>query len=175
MDLFSYLMGRKKGGGGSLDTSDIRTVINMTGANLTSSTPFTDYPQALYSGYLNIIKDNNIFYDNAIKGTSSGYISSGLGLPLYEAKLTKESTQSGTPTPQSPLPIKTVTGYKNLLDISYWTLGGISDTGSEVISTTNARCTNYIPVNPNTTYILCSALRNGNLRLNEYTSTKSHI
>lgn len=96
---------------GTVDTTDIRNVINMTDANITSQTPFSDYPQALYDGYIDIIKNGTTdLYDNLTKGTSTGTITDTVDLPIYEMKMTKESSQAGTPTPQNPIPIETVTG-----------------------------------------------------------------
>lgn len=110
MDLFSYLLGKEKGGGTPIDTTDIRNVINMTGANVTSETPFTDYPEDLYQGYITALKSDSTLYENMATGTSEGTITDAVDLPIYEMKMTKESTQSGTPTPENPIPIETVTG-----------------------------------------------------------------
>ena len=56
MDLLSYLLGKEKSGGTEpIDTTDLRTVINLTGASLTSETPISAYSDELYDGYLNII------------------------------------------------------------------------------------------------------------------------
>ena len=119
MDLFSYLLGKNSsGGGGSVDTTDLREVMNMSGINVTSDTPFSQYAQDLYDGYSNILKDKYTLIDNMNKGTSTGLITNGLDLPLYEIKMTKESTQDGTPTPENPVPIETVKGYDNIFDIS---------------------------------------------------------
>lgn len=37
---------------------------------------------------------------------------------INELKMTKESTQDGTPTPENPIEVKTVKGYRNLLDLT---------------------------------------------------------
>lgn len=115
------------------DTTDLRTVINMTDVNLTSQTPFGDYPDGLYNGYINVLKNKYILADNMNKDTSSGVINEGSGLPIYNFKLTKESTQSGTPTPISPEEINTVKGISNLLppDINSYTKDGLTITKND--------------------------------------------
>lgn len=95
----------------SLDTSDMKDVINKSGANLTSQSPFSDYPQALYDDYIDLIKNGTTdLYDNLTKGTSTGNINDAVDFPIYEMKMSKESNQAGTPTPQDPIPIETVKG-----------------------------------------------------------------
>ena len=81
---------------GSVDTTDLRTVMNMTDINVTSQTPFTDYPQDLYDGYINTLKDRKTLMDNMPKSTSTGSISKGLGIPIYEMKMSKVSSQKTT-------------------------------------------------------------------------------
>ena len=97
--------------------SKIKDVINMSEAGITDDT-FRSYPQKLYDGYINIIKDKFSVIDNMSKGTSTGSISEGLGLPVYEDKMSKLSTQDGTPSPSNPVEVKTVKGYRNLFDKS---------------------------------------------------------
>ena len=36
-------------------------------------------------------------------------------IPIYNLKMTKESTQDGEPSPDNPVEVKTVKGYENLL------------------------------------------------------------
>ena len=96
MDLFSYLLGKKKGESEVIDTTDIREVINMTDANITSGTPFSSYPQDLYEGYINVLKDKYTLIDNMNKGTSTGETTDSANLLIYEGILTKESAQETT-------------------------------------------------------------------------------
>lgn len=94
--MFSYLLGKKKGEGEVFDTSDIREVINMTDANVTAGTPFTQYPQRLYDGYINVLKDSDVLLDNMNIGDSTGTTQDAANLPIYNYKATKESTQFTT-------------------------------------------------------------------------------
>lgn len=115
MDLFTYLLAKKKGGG-SVDTTDLREVMNMSGINVTSSTPFYQYAQDLYDGYSNMLKDKYTLINNMNKGISTGLITDAIGLSIYGATLTKLSTQEGTPTPENPVAINNVNGYVNLFN-----------------------------------------------------------
>lgn len=128
----------------SVDTTDIRNVINMTNANITSQTPFSDYPQSLYTGYITVLKDKYELIDNMPKSISVGSISEGLGLPIYEDKMSKVSTQDGTPTPENPIAIKTVIGYRNLFNPNQTLEFGQYSNGTW--ATSNYRITTeYIP------------------------------
>lgn len=141
MDLFSYLMGKNSGGGGNIDTTDLIEVINMTDANVTSETPFNNYPQYLYEGYINVLKDRDTLLDNMTKGTSTGIISEGLGLPIYNMEMTKLSTQDGTPSVDNPVEINTVKGVTNLFNQAnppYFN----SDTATYSLITNGIRITN---------------------------------
>ena len=109
MDLLSYLLGKEKSGGTEpIDTTDLRTVINLTGASLTSETPISAYSDELYDGYLNII-DNTSSFTNEIIGTNTtGIIEDGYNYPVREMKLSKLSTQSETPTSSNPVEVSNI-------------------------------------------------------------------
>lgn len=95
--------------------SKIKDVINMSEAGITDDT-FRSYPQKLYDGYINIIKDKFSVIDNMSKGTSTGTITDGVDFPIYQDKMSKLSTQDGTPTPSNPVEIKTVKGFTNIFN-----------------------------------------------------------
>jgi hypothetical protein len=71
------------------------------------------------------------------KGQSQIYTISGTTIYIPNAKklvsfmMTKESTQDGTPTPDNPVPVNVVEGYRNLLDLQNGT------TSNEIIATIN--------------------------------------
>ena len=94
--------------------SKIKDVANMTGANIDNNTTFRNYAQALYNGYINVLQDRDTLLDNMNKDTSTGTISGSANLPVYEYKASKLSTQTGTPTPDNPVEVNTVKGYRNL-------------------------------------------------------------
>ncbi len=111
--------------GGSVDTTDLRTVVNMTGINTPVSTPYEDYPQTLYDGYINVLKNQDTLFNNMTKSTSTGSISEGLGLPVYEMKATKLSTQN-----------------TNVLPSEYQQLTYIESTGTQYIDSSFAPTSN---------------------------------
>ena len=76
--------------------SKIKDVINMTGAGIDNNTTFRNYAQALYNGYINVLKDRNTLLDNMNIGTSTGTITDSANLPMYEDKMSKLSTQETT-------------------------------------------------------------------------------
>ena len=95
MDMFSYLLAKNKQDR-KYDLTNIRNVINMTDADITNQTPFADYPQDLYNGYINVLKDKYTLIDNMNKGTTTGETTDSVNLPIYGGVLTKESTQETT-------------------------------------------------------------------------------
>lgn len=144
----------------------IKDVINMTGANITSDTTFRNYATKLYDGYVNVLKDKNTLLDNMPKGTSTSYITDAANLPVYEDKMSKESTQDGTPTPENPVEVKTVKGYRNLFDkdnLTYKEYTVRDDNGNEVSAGASAYTTSFVSVKPNTKYTISGAL----FRLND--------
>ena len=85
---------------------NIKDVINITNANITSDTPFANYSTKLYNGYINILKDSSLLMNNLPKETSTGVITNGVF--IYEGKMIKLSTQSSTPTPSSKQEVSVV-------------------------------------------------------------------
>lgn len=157
----------------------IKDVINMIGANITSDTTFRNYATKLYDGYVNVLKDKNTLLDNMPKGTSTGAITDAANLPIYEDKMSKESSQDGTPTPENPVEVKTVKGYRNLFDKDNLIKGWIRGTDGQYFNqyTDTYNCTNYIEVTPNTTYTINLIDINGLLSggIIEYDSSKTYI
>ena len=128
----------------------LKDVINMTDANIDANTTFRNYAQALYEGYINVLKDKDTLLDNMNIGTSTGTISGSANLPVYEYKASKLSTQSGTPTPENPIEINTVKGYINELNVTSntTTLYDVVITINEDKSITlNGKATNYFNFN----------------------------
>ena len=119
----------------------LKNVINISNANITSNTTFRDYANKLYSGYINVLKDKDTLLDNMTKGISTGSISEGLGLPIYNMEMTKLSTQDGTPSTSNPIEINTVKGVANLFNQAnppYFS----SDTATYSLITNGIRITN---------------------------------
>ena len=98
--------------------SKIRDSINLTGANLTSEDTFRSYASKLKKGYIDIINNGiDTLYNNFPKVSGIG---SNLSLtPTYEApmklnEIQGSSLQDGTPTPDTPVEIQSVTGLQNI-------------------------------------------------------------
>lgn len=162
------------------DTTDLRSVINMTDAGITTQTPFSDYSQKLYDGYINTLKDVNTLVDNMPQNTYTGEyidIESINGLQPVKTILTKESTQDGTPTPSNPIEIKTIKGIKNLTDTSVgnYEQGGIDSSGNKTTTASNIRSTFYAEVKPNTKYTIKVNKPVTNIRFAEYNSNKTFL
>lgn len=105
----------------------IKDSINLTGANIGTSDTFRSYASKLKKGYIDIINNGiDTLYSNFPKVSGIG---SNLSLtPTYEApmklnEIQGSTLQDGTPTPNTPVEIQSVTGLqkvnvcgKNLLD-----------------------------------------------------------
>ena len=96
----------------------IRDSINLTGANLTSEDTFRSYASKLKKGYIDIINNGiDTLYNNFPKVSGIG---SNLSLtPTYEApiklnEIQGSTLQNGTPTPDTPVEIQSVTGLQNI-------------------------------------------------------------
>ena len=71
---------------------------------------------------------------------------------IIKLTLDKESSQEGTPTPENPVEVKTVKGYRNLLDTNKSESGGIDASGNLVNNPQLWRGNEYIEVNSNQDY-----------------------
>lgn len=91
---------------------------------------------------------------------------------IVDISLHGESTQNGTPTPDSPIEIENVEG-KNLFDGNY-TTGTIDTNGKEQTSSTALR-SGYIEVKGNTDYILSSPDNASYIRTLLYDKNKTFI
>ena len=96
----------------------IRDSINLTGANLTSEDTFRSYASKLKKGYIDIINNGiDTLYNNFPKVSGIG---SNLSLtPTYETpmklnEIQGDTLQDGTPTPDTPVEIQSVTGLQNI-------------------------------------------------------------
>lgn len=149
----------------------LKEAINIGGGQITDDTIFNDYPKQILKEYVKIINNGtDELYANFPKIEDEG---TELNLNTEEApmKITLEgnTSQDGDPTPDTPIPIKVVTGEqnvtiqnKNLLDTSesnttlyaYFnsTNGNVVNDGTK----TNCIFNEYIKVKPNTSYTMSS-------------------
>ena len=93
---------------------------------------------------------------------------------INELIMTKESTQEGSPTPENPVEVNTVKGYRNLLDINDSESGGIDSTGNLIDNSYSWRATDFIEVKPNQKYTF---INNEGLliRFYQYDTSKNFI
>lgn len=95
------------------------------------------------------------------KGQSQTKTLSGVTIYIPDAKKTKiaelildkESTQAGTPTPDNPIEVNTVKGYRNLFDKDNANkINGYIENNSGKIQSNNEAKVIWINIQPNTTY-----------------------
>ena len=97
--------------------SDLKTVINYTGANITEETTFKEYPKLLNKAYVDILNDEGESLYNALPKTTGTGTSIDLNTEKGKMKIELNSsdlTQSGTPTPDNPQNIHVVRGKQNI-------------------------------------------------------------
>jgi len=93
-----------------------------------------------------------------------------------------ELSQDGTPAPDTPVPIKKVTGNntmtvcgKNLLNTQNWAGGYIDSSGNLHTGNTNALFDGYIEVNSNTQYVISTNTSIRNVAISEFDSSQTFI
>lgn len=98
---------------------------------------------------------------------------------IVSLTLSKESTQDGTPSPENPVEVKTVKGYRNLFDkdnASYKNGYIKNNTGNETSSDLSGYLLTYIPVEPNKEYTIQGSLISSNgCRIYFYDNNKNWI
>ena len=163
----------------------IRDSINLTGANIGTSDTFRSYASKLKKGYIDIINNGiDTLYNNFPKVSGIG---SNLSLtPTYEApmklnEIQGDTLQDGTPTPDTPVEIQSVTGLqnvevcgKNLLDLSKCingyinSSGGIGESNYDLLS-------DYIKVESGKNYTISLNTQFYNIGYAFYDSSKTYI
>lgn len=97
--------------------SDLKTVINYTGANITEETTFKEYPKLLNKAYIDILNNGtDDLYEALPKTTATG---SNLDLDTEEGKMklipkAVQIEQLNTPTVENPQNIYITTGINNI-------------------------------------------------------------
>lgn len=93
------------------------------------------------------------------KGQSQTYTVSGTTIYIPDAKklvsfmMTKESTQDGEPTPDNPVPVNVVEGYRNLFDKNNANILNAQVSADGILSSGNAK-TLYISIEGGKTYTI---------------------
>ena len=88
---------------------------------------------------------------NTATGTSIS-LTDAYNMNIVNLELSKESTQDGTPTPEEPVEIKTVTGYRNLFNKDNANIiSGYVDASKKIVSYANNKLI-WIECEGNTTY-----------------------
>lgn len=94
--------------------SYIKNSINLSGANITNE-PFRNYANILKNRLPEILGDPSIIWNNYEHITGSGTsISISTYKSIFEYSLNGNTTQSGTPAPDAPVPVNTVTGNQTI-------------------------------------------------------------
>ena len=92
----------------------IKESINLTNANIVDE-PFRQYAVILKNRLPEIVGDPSIIWNNYEHVTGSGTsITISTYKSIFEYSLNGDTTQSGTPTPDAPIPINTVTGNQTI-------------------------------------------------------------
>ena len=152
----------------------LKDSINNLGGSITSSTTFRQYATELDSIYSKLPKISG-------KGTAINLT------PTLKSRINSElygdTSQNGTPTPSSPVPIECVTGLqnveicgKNFLDTLNWELGYIDSSGVlHEGGTINALFNYYIKVKSNTIYTISANTTVRNIAVSEFDNNKTFI
>ena len=151
----------------------IREGLNSLGADLDTEDTFRSYADAIEGIYEDYPK---------ITGEGESLSLDNTKQAIMKLDLKGNTSQDGTPTPSSPIPVNVVSGDntidicgKNLFD-ELWQSGNINaNSGIEEASTTARRSINYIPVQPNTTYTLSRTIGGNTLPVREYGKDKQYI
>lgn len=125
--------------------TNIKAQVNIDVDDINAGTDFID--DETIDDYADLIEDMQDAYKQYI--------------PIHTKMIAKgDTSQSGTPTPTSPIEVKTVTGEqvvticgKNLFNKDKATTGGRLDNVGAIYSASDYFYSNYIKVTPNTTYI----------------------
>lgn len=92
----------------------IKESINLTNANIVDE-PFRQYAVILKNRLPEIVGDPSIIWNNYEHVTGSGTsITISTYKSIFEYSLNGDTTQNGTPTPDAPIPVNTVTGNQTI-------------------------------------------------------------
>ena len=132
----------------------IKRAINNFGGKLTNDSTFRSYPDELYNAWDNIFNQLPHVEDTS----TSPSLSSTLEAPMRN-NLKGNTSQTGTPTPTSPIPVNVVSGDneilvngKNLFDKSSALLNKMAQGNGNIIDYTGIFSSDYIKVQPSTSY-----------------------
>ena len=98
----------------------LKNNINLTGAGLTNQTPFRQYATDLKTALLNILNNGiDTLYNNFPQTTGTGTnitLNNTLEAPI-KSELLGNTSQDGTPTPDSPVEIEVGTGRQDIKEV----------------------------------------------------------
>ena len=140
----------------AFETKDLlKTEINKINNVLDDNSTFRSYPQELFNGYLDILNNGtDTLWNNLEKVSSSGEEATLENVETAPIKmvLNGNTSQDGTPTPDTPVEVKVVTGEnvvsvqgKNLLKLEFTndasTIAGLNFTHTDSAFTLNGTTT----------------------------------
>lgn len=100
--------------------SKLKDTINKIENTLTEKSTFRSYPQKLFKGYIDVLNNGTeSLWDNLdkISGSGTEIILENTEASPMKVLLSGNTIQNGTPTVQSPIPIRIVTG-NNIISVS---------------------------------------------------------
>lgn len=139
---------------------------------ITSSTTFRNYVSSIFNAFLEALRTPDTLFTNLPKKSGTGAnitLNDTANAPMRIMLNATDITQDGTPTPDSPQDIHTISGDnkvvvngKNIFDKNMTTTPGyISDTGVNGGSAGTYHTTDFIPIVPNTSYVYSGATNIG--------------
>lgn len=167
----------------------IKENLNYAGCNITNE-PFRQYASILKDKFVSIIsnpeQEANAIYDSFPKAINTGtHITTNTYNTRFDMDLLGDTSQDGTPTPSSPIPVNVVSGDneinicgKNLFDISTITPNHYYEENGSYSEASTYDISDYIIVDSNTTYTFSSKYTtSGYMRVGvvEFTSDKAFI
>lgn len=129
---------------------------------ITSSTTFREYVSSIFNAFLESLRNPDTLFTNLPKKSGSGSniaLNDTANAPMRIELGASELTQAGTPTPDSPQDIHTISGSNTILVRNRnlwneeWEQGYYNSSGEKAgNSDTAIRSKDYILVQPNTNY-----------------------
>ena len=141
----------------------LKTEINKINNVLTDESTFRSYPQELFNGYLDVLNNGtDTLWNNLEKVSQTGTEPVLEGVETAPMKMVPNgnTSQDGTPTPDTPVEVKVVTGNnvvnvqgKNILNLYDGEYGYVTNSGN-VTRVNNQFCSSYIDILPNSSYVV---------------------
>ena len=165
--------------------SDIYDSVELTGVDTTDiDKNLVNVPNTLKEGYIDILNNGtDTLYNNFPKVSGEGTsltLNNTYQAPMRN-NLKGNTSQTGTPTPTSPIPVNVVSGNNEIfinnanLWCSEWEQGTINSSGDNDTSSSCIRTKDYIPVIPNQNYAISRSISGSYINARCYDSNKNYL